>query len=1303
MSAEERQGSARDVLLVAGAAIALYLAAGAAGFGFVNYDDDAVVQGNPVQSWATMGKAFTERMAHAWLPLYALSLGIDNALFGPDRPGAYHVHSVLLHALNAVLVLLLARRLGLARGAALLAGLLFAVLPGVTESVAWVASRKDLLSFSFAAGAALVFLRAEGEPRRPALHAAGALLLGLGMLAKGSVVVVPALLVLAVLARGGARRSLLGTIPYFVVAGGVAAVHLSIASSEGTSAASLGPGDTTGGRVLAALHGFTLYIRTLFPGLPLSVEHGVSPGSVDWTRAATGALFLVAAALFVLGRWRRGDRGIAMAMAGILVALSPFNGVLPRTSVIMAERYVYVAAAIYCGLLGVLAHRAALRWPAAKAAGWGAVWLYALVAFLQLPAWRDSVSLWENGVVRAWTSPLARAKLGEALADAALASRDPKERTSLFERAAAEQRLAAEHARYPLEEMRARHDAGLALLGAGKAEEAAEEFRKARALLGPSGEALTPAFRASLEVNRAKALEACGREEDAIGALEEAVRGDPSSAAAWLNLGVLRMRAGDLEKARLALLRATKEAPDLVAARLALSDLEALGGDFGTALRIAVKAAEDAPRDPAALAKAGQIAALLGQPVKAREWFTKALAVDPGDAGARRGLAGAIAFLARAALGEGKAADGLRLAEEATKVDGGAPEAWFALGDARRVAGDGTGALEAYLRAGKEGGGPRARDARAAVYAAQALAERKKGNGPQARSLLEKALAEDPAEIRVGGRRAPVKEGLDRIPAPPAGAEAREPLIDGVLALAAGETKEAVAAFDRALRVAGEDHAGHGHDGSPAEVRPAALVLRSRARIGADDLDGAVSDLDTLCREAPKDARAAFLLGHTLAARAARRRADGKAAEAAPDSARARAVLEEARTLDPSLAEPSLGLAELHFVEGRAVDAIRELNGVLERDPDRVEAHLVLGNIMKAQFVETRDAGFRAQGEEHFRRALSADPGEARALAGLGELEAFANRPREALGYALRALAADPDLPAARSLAATLFVRNGRAHLEEGDADRALESAKRADELAGETAALCLLRADAVRRKGDWKGAQAEVERARVLAPKDPEVRDAVASHYRDVAYAFLLHRRNDQAREAVRRAEAAGSERVELDEVRRLVDGEPGSGQAAAAPPVDPAVAAALDKAAGEAHRLATEGAALIKEGRNADAAERFRASLRAFETAFGRFGLALALSADGDLAGAEREYRRSADDDPTYADAWLNLGALLFRRGADAEAEEAYARYLLHAPKTGAEETVVRVEGILDALRARRAKDPKDPKDPKDEGGGK
>jgi tetratricopeptide (TPR) repeat protein len=311
------------------------------------------------------------------------------------------------------------------------------------------------------------------------------------------------------------------------------------------------------------------------------------------------------------------------------------------------------------------------------------------------------------------------------------------------------------------------------------------------------------------------------------------------------------------------------------------------------------------------------------------------------------------------------------------------------------------------------------------------------------------------------------------------------------------------------------------------------------------------------------------------------------------------------------------------------------------------------------------------------------DPSDARALVGLGELAAFSNRAKEALSYALRAMAADPDHPGARTLAATLYLRSGRARLEDGDAAGALESAKRADELAGESATLCLLRADAFRRKGDWKPALAEVERARTLAPNDPEVKDGVAAHYRDICYAFLLGGRRDQAEEALKRAEGAGSTRVDLVEVRRLFEKKTG---ATASPSIDPAMAATLDRLVEEAHRLADEGAALYNGGKAAEAAEKFRESLRNFQTAHGHFGLGLSLQKAGDAPGAEKEFRFTTEIDPTHADAWLNLGAALYRRSDDAGAAAAYGNYLRFAPKEGAEETVLRVEALLGVLKERR-----------------
>jgi hypothetical protein len=76
-------------------------------------------------------------------PLLALSYQLD-ARWGAAWPAGYHVTSVALHALNALLVAALAR--GAARlslPAAAFAGALFAVLPIHAETVAWISGRAD--------------------------------------------------------------------------------------------------------------------------------------------------------------------------------------------------------------------------------------------------------------------------------------------------------------------------------------------------------------------------------------------------------------------------------------------------------------------------------------------------------------------------------------------------------------------------------------------------------------------------------------------------------------------------------------------------------------------------------------------------------------------------------------------------------------------------------------------------------------------------------------------------------------------------------------------------------------------------------------------------------------------------------------------------------------------------------------------------------------------------------------------------------------------------------------------------------
>lgn len=89
-------------------------------------------------------------------PITILSLSLDYTLWHINAFG-YHVHNVIIHALNSVLLYIAASNAlknrsgfnGDYMGISLFCALLFALHPIHTESVAWISDRTDLLATFF--------------------------------------------------------------------------------------------------------------------------------------------------------------------------------------------------------------------------------------------------------------------------------------------------------------------------------------------------------------------------------------------------------------------------------------------------------------------------------------------------------------------------------------------------------------------------------------------------------------------------------------------------------------------------------------------------------------------------------------------------------------------------------------------------------------------------------------------------------------------------------------------------------------------------------------------------------------------------------------------------------------------------------------------------------------------------------------------------------------------------------------------------------------------------------------------------
>jgi tetratricopeptide (TPR) repeat protein len=144
--------------------LAVYLPATRCGF---IWDDEAYVTNNrALRSLEGLWSIWTQpRSIPQYYPLVHTTFWIEYGLWG-DSPAGYHVTNVVLHAIGAVLVWRVLKRLAVP--GAYLAGALFAVHPVCVESVAWVTERKNVLSTVLYLASGLAYL----HYALPALHQA---------------------------------------------------------------------------------------------------------------------------------------------------------------------------------------------------------------------------------------------------------------------------------------------------------------------------------------------------------------------------------------------------------------------------------------------------------------------------------------------------------------------------------------------------------------------------------------------------------------------------------------------------------------------------------------------------------------------------------------------------------------------------------------------------------------------------------------------------------------------------------------------------------------------------------------------------------------------------------------------------------------------------------------------------------------------------------------------------------------------------------------------------------------------------
>jgi protein O-mannosyl-transferase len=403
---------------------------------FANYDDgDYVVQNAHVTAgltWDTVTWALTAIDASNWHPLTWLSHALDCQLFGLN-PSGHHWTSVVIHALNVVLLFLLLWRATGATGRSLLVAALFALHPLNVESVVWIAERKNVLSMFF-------FLLTLGAysfyARKPNLrrYVAVVVLFVLALAAKPMVITLP--FVLLLLDYWPLRRiqnwsepSATFPVPQFALPrliveklpllafSAASAIITVVAQGESVIPTLALPLSV---RLLDALYAYAMYMWKAFWPISLALIYPHPGRTLSAWQIGLSAILLLALSIMVW-RQRVARPCLAVGWLWFLGTAVPVIGIIQVGVQVIADRYAYLPLigifVMFAWSVSDLADRFALPlFPRAAAL---ALMLAALslVTSRQIGTWKTSVEVWTHALQVTKNNSIAESNLTNALFD----------------------------------------------------------------------------------------------------------------------------------------------------------------------------------------------------------------------------------------------------------------------------------------------------------------------------------------------------------------------------------------------------------------------------------------------------------------------------------------------------------------------------------------------------------------------------------------------------------------------------------------------------------------------------------------------------------------------------------------------------------------------------------------------------------------------------------------------------------------------------------------------------------------------
>lgn len=391
-----------NLLFLVIAAFAAYIPS--LGNDFVNWDDVVYIMNNDMIKTLdieNLKKMFSSYFMGNYHPLTILSFAFDYSIFQVNAPG-YHLHNLVLHIMNAMLVYFITWHLFKKNNlAAFIVAILFAVHPMHVESVAWVSERKDLLYALYFLAAMLSYIYYDKTGKKMYFFLALASFI-LSLLAKAQAVTLPVVLLLIdyLLVRKPDIKMFLEKVPFFILSLVFGLIAIKAQQADG-AVNSIGISQLNS--IFYAQYSLGVYLFKLI--LPINLtclyEYPFTPDGRVPFYIYLSPLVVIALLIIILKTWKK-NPAFCFGILFFLVVIFPVLQFLPVGQAIVAERYSYLP---YIGLffvMTVLFFQLRERYKNQESRrvmnyiGIGIILTFCILTWNRTKVWAESVSLWTD-------------------------------------------------------------------------------------------------------------------------------------------------------------------------------------------------------------------------------------------------------------------------------------------------------------------------------------------------------------------------------------------------------------------------------------------------------------------------------------------------------------------------------------------------------------------------------------------------------------------------------------------------------------------------------------------------------------------------------------------------------------------------------------------------------------------------------------------------------------------------------------------------------------------------------------------